>query len=93
MVGEDLFSPCDDGVDDFAVFGYLSGGVEIGEPSERLVSLIRVVGFIQLVELLESVPRGSQDVDERRSGVAPLFWTLRDLLSTGWLRAPFVVYG
>ena len=28
-----------------------------------------------------------------RNGVAPLFWTLRDLLSTGWLWAPFVVYG
>ena len=60
MVGEDLFSPCDDGVHDLVVFGYLTGGVEIGEPSERLVGLVRVVGFVELVEFLESVPRGSE---------------------------------
>ena len=60
VVGEYFFSPVDDGVDDFAVFGDLSGGVEIGEPSERLVGLIRVVGFVELVELLESVPRGAE---------------------------------
>ncbi len=39
------------------VFGDLAGGVEIGEPSQRLVGLVPVVG---LVELLESVPRGSE---------------------------------
>ena len=60
VVGEYFFSPCDDGVDDLVVFGYLSGGVEVGETSEGLVGLVRVVGFIQLVELLESVPRGSE---------------------------------
>ena len=60
VVGEYFFSPGDDRVDDLAVFGYLSGGVEIGEPSERLVGLVRVVGFVELVEFLESVPRGSE---------------------------------
>ncbi len=38
--------------------------------------------------------RGKDDTtDAEAAGVAPLFWTLRDLLSTGWLWAPFVVYG
>ena len=60
VVGQDLFSPCDDGVHDLVVFGYLAGGVEISEPSERLVGLIEVFGLIQLVELLESVPSGSE---------------------------------
>ena len=60
VVGEDLFFPCDDGVDDLVVFGYLSGGVEVGEPSEGLVGLVRVVGFVELVELLESVPGGAE---------------------------------
>ena len=40
--------------------GYLSGGVEVGEPSQGLVGLVRVVGFVELVELLERVPRGSE---------------------------------
>ena len=35
----------------------------------------------------------SQTQIARLTGVAPLFRTLRDLLSTGWLGAPFVVYG
>ena len=61
VVGQDLFSPCDDGVHDLVVFGYLAGGVEIGEPSERLVGLVRVVGFVELVELLESASsRGAE---------------------------------
>ena len=38
----------------------LAGGIEIGEPSQRLVGAIEVVGLVQLVELLESVPSGSQ---------------------------------
>ena len=57
MVCEYFFSPCDDGVDNFVVFGDLSCGVEVGEPSERCVGLVRIVGF---VELLESVPGGSE---------------------------------
>ena len=57
MVGQDLFSPCDDGVHNLVVCGDLAGGVEIGEPSQRLVGLVPVVG---LVEFLESVPRGSE---------------------------------
>ena len=40
----------------------LAGGVEIGEPSQRLVGLIRVVGFVDLVELLK---RASQAVRRR----------------------------
>ena len=40
------------------VFGDLSAAVEVGEPPQRLVGLIEVFGLIQLVELLESVPRG-----------------------------------
>ena len=43
------------------VFGYLAGGVEIGEPSERLVGLVRVVGFVELVELLKrAFSRGAE---------------------------------
>ena len=38
----------------------LAGGVEIGEPSEGLVGPVRVVGFVELVELLESVGGGSE---------------------------------
>ena len=60
MVGQDFFSPCDDGVHDLVVFGYLSCGVEVGEPSEGLVGLVEVVGFVELVELLESVPGGAE---------------------------------
>ena len=61
VVGQDLFSPCDDGVHDLVVFGYLAGGVEIGEPSERLVGLVRVVGFVELVELLKrAFSRGAE---------------------------------
>ena len=60
VVGQDLFSPGDDGVHDLVVFGYLAGGVEVSEPSERLVGLVRVVGFVELVELLKSVPSGSE---------------------------------
>ena len=57
VVGEDLFSPCDDRVDDLVVFGDLSRGVEISEPSQRLVGPVRAVG---LVELLEGVGGGSE---------------------------------
>ena len=60
VVGQDLFPPGDDGVHDLAVFGDLACGVEVGEPSQRLVGLIEVVGFVELVELLERLPRGSQ---------------------------------
>ena len=37
VVAQDLFSPSDDGVHNLVVFGYLSGGVEVSEPSEGLV--------------------------------------------------------
>ena len=60
MVGEYFFSPSNDRVHNLLVFGYLTCGVEIGEASERCVGLIEVFGFVDLVELLESVPRGSQ---------------------------------
>ena len=36
VVRQDLFSPYDDRVHNVAVFGCLTGGVEISEPSERL---------------------------------------------------------
>ena len=80
MVGQDLFSPCDDGVHDLVVFGYLAGGVEISEPSERLVGLVRVVGFVELVELLKrAFSRGAetgmsveQSVEVRLVGLAEM---------------------
>ena len=34
----------------------LAGVVEVSEPGERLVGSLEVVGFVELVELLESVP-------------------------------------
>ena len=60
MVGQDLFSPRDDRVHDVAVFGDLSGGIEVSEPSQRFVGRIEVVGFVDLVELLKRVPGGSE---------------------------------
>ncbi len=60
MVGEDFFSPCDDGVHDVVVFGDLACGVEVGEPSEGPVGAVEVVGFVQLVELLERFPSGAE---------------------------------
>ena len=67
VVGQDLFSPCDDGVHDLVVFGYLAGGVEVSEASKSCVGLIRVVGFVELVELLESILTWFGDGDERRT--------------------------
>ena len=49
VVGQDLFSPCDDGVHNLVVLGYLAGGVEVSEPSERLVGPVEVFGFVELV--------------------------------------------
>ena len=79
MIGQDLFSPRDDRVHDVAVFGDLACGVEISEPSQSLVGLIEVVGFVELVELLERVPRGTetwmsveQPVEVRLVGVAEM---------------------
>ena len=40
MVGQDFFSPGDDGVDDLVVLGDLSGGVEVSEPSQGFVGLL-----------------------------------------------------
>ena len=60
VVGEDLFFPCDDGVHNVVVLGCLACGVEVGEPSEGLVGPVEVVGFVELVELLESVPGGAE---------------------------------
>ena len=40
--------------------GDLACGVEISEPSQSLVGLIEVAGFVELVELLERVPRGTE---------------------------------
>ena len=61
VVGEDLFSPSDDGVHNLVVFGYLSGGVEVSEPSEGLVGPVEVFGFVELVELLKrAFSRGSE---------------------------------
>ena len=55
MVGQDFFSPGDDRVHYVVVFGDLAGVVEVSEPSQCLVGLIEVVGFVDLVELLEGV--------------------------------------
>ena len=57
VVRQDLFSPYDDRVHNVAVFGCLTGGVEISEPSERLVGPVRVVGFVKLVEHSHAVRR------------------------------------
>lgn len=59
MVGQDFFSPCNDGVHNLAVFGDLSCRVEVREPSQRLIRAVEVFGFVQPVELLERVPSGS----------------------------------
>ena len=80
VVGEYFFSPSDDGVHNLVVFGYLSGSVEISEPSERLVGLVRVVGFVELVELLKrAFSRGAetgmsveQPVEVRLVGLAEM---------------------
>ena len=79
VVGQDLFSPRDDRVHDVAVFADLACGVEISEPSQSLVGLIEVAGFVELVELLERVPRGTetwmsvnQPVEVRLVGVAEM---------------------
>ena len=60
VVGQDFFSPGDDGVDDVVVFGDLAGVVEVSEPGERLVGPVEVVGFVESVELLESIPSRAQ---------------------------------
>jgi len=56
VVGEDLVSPGDDLVHDVVVFGDFAAVVEVGEPFEGLVGGFDVVGFVDLVELLEGVP-------------------------------------
>ena len=61
MVGQDFFSPSDDRVHDFAVFGDLACRVEVGEPSERLVGAVEVFGFAGAGRgLLESVPSSTE---------------------------------
>ena len=60
MVGQDFFSPCDDGVHNLAVFGDLAGRVEVREPSQRCVGSVEVFGLVQPVELLERVPGGAE---------------------------------
>ena len=60
MVGQDLFAAGNDGVHHFAVFGDLSAVVEIREASQSLVGAVEVFGFVQPVELLESVPGGAE---------------------------------
>ena len=50
VVGQDLCSPGDDRVHNVVVFGYLSGGVEASEPSQRLVGPVEVFGLIKLAE-------------------------------------------
>ena len=67
MVRQDFCSPGDDGVHNVVVLGDLAAGVEVSEPSQGLVGPVEVFGLIQLVELLERVPVGSQDGDERRT--------------------------
>ena len=46
VVGEYLFAPGDDRVHNLVVFGDLARGVEIGEPSQRCVGPVEVVGFV-----------------------------------------------
>ena len=60
VVGQDFFSPCDDGVHDLLVFGDLACRVEVGEPSQSCVGSVEVFGLVQLVELLERVPSGAE---------------------------------
>lgn len=60
VVGEYFFSPRHDGVNDFAVFGDMAGGIEIGEPSQLPIRPVEVFGFIQLVELWGSILGGSE---------------------------------
>ena len=56
--GQDLVSPRYDGIDDLAELGKFAGGVEIGEPAQRLESTVVVFGEIQAVEFLETFPGG-----------------------------------
>ena len=38
----------------------MAGGVEVGELSQGVVGAVEVVGFVDPVEFLERVPRGTQ---------------------------------
>ena len=51
-VGQGFFSPGDDGVHDFVVFGDLAAVVAVCEPSQGLVGSVEVVGFVGPVEFL-----------------------------------------
>ena len=61
VVGQDLFSPCDDGVHDLVVFA-VSGRWRRGRRTVRAPGWPgRVVGFVELVELLKrAFSRGSE---------------------------------
>ena len=57
---EDLVGPGEDGVDGVVELAALAGGVEIGEPVQGLEGAVMVVGEVEAVQVLESVPSGSE---------------------------------
>ena len=67
VVGQDSFSPGDDGVHDLVVFGNLTCRVEVSEPFEGLVGAVEIFGFIQMVEFPESIPSCSQPGNRLRT--------------------------
>lgn len=57
VVGQELFGPGQDGVDDVVKLGELAGGVEISEPVQGSERAVVVVGLIEAVQVGEGVPR------------------------------------
>ena len=53
---EDLVAPCEHGVDDVVELDELAGGVEIGEPAQRVEGAGSVVGEVEAVEFLQRSP-------------------------------------
>ena len=53
---QDLVGPVEDGVHGVVVLGNLTGFVEVGEAVEGFHGALEIVGLIEAVELLESVP-------------------------------------
>ncbi len=53
---EDLVAPGDDGVDDVVKLDELAGGVEVGEPIERLEGAVAVIGEVEAVQILQGPP-------------------------------------
>ena len=53
---QDFVGPVEDGVHGVVVLGNLAGFVEVGEALKSVQGALEIVGLIEAVELLESVP-------------------------------------